>query len=75
MPVPERERSRSLCGGAPAIAASSEALEDAGIDPAQLSVEERRGMGVVLGTGGGAIEFTERMYHLYYTNQTKKASI
>jgi 3-oxoacyl-[acyl-carrier-protein] synthase II len=58
-----------------AIAASSEALEDAGIDPALLSVDERRGMGVVLGTGGGAIEFTERMYHLYYTNQTKKASI
>ena len=58
-----------------AIAASSEALEDAGIDPAQLSLTERRGMGVVLGTGGGAIEFTERMYHLYYTNQTRKASI
>ncbi|HEV8231815.1 MAG TPA: beta-ketoacyl-[acyl-carrier-protein] synthase family protein [Thermoanaerobaculia bacterium] len=58
-----------------AIAASSEALEDAGIDPSELSLEERREMGVVLGTGGGAIEFTERMYHLYYTNQTKKASI
>ena len=58
-----------------AIAASSEALEDAGIDPASLSLDERREIGVVLGTGGGAIEFTERMYHLYYTNQTKKASI
>ena len=58
-----------------AIAASSEALEDAGLDPSRLSLDERRGMGVVLGTGGGAIEFTERMYHLYYTNQTKKASI
>ena len=58
-----------------AIAASSEALEDAGIDADRLSMEERRGMGVVLGTGGGAIEFTERMYHLYYTNQTRKASI
>jgi 3-oxoacyl-[acyl-carrier-protein] synthase II len=58
-----------------AIAASAEALEDARIDPARLSLEDRRGMGVVLGTGGGAIEFTERMYHLYYTNQTKKASI
>jgi len=58
-----------------AIAASAEALEDAGIDPSRLSLDERRGIGVVLGTGGGAIEFTERMYHLYYTNQTKKASI
>lgn len=58
-----------------AIAASTEALDDAGIDPTRLSLDERREFGVVLGTGGGAIEFTERMYHLYYTNQTKKASI
>jgi 3-oxoacyl-[acyl-carrier-protein] synthase II len=58
-----------------AIAASTEALADAGIEPAKLSLDERREFGVVLGTGGGAIEFTERMYHLYYTNQTKKASI
>jgi 3-oxoacyl-[acyl-carrier-protein] synthase II len=58
-----------------AIAASTEALEDAGIDPTRLSLDERREFGVVLGTGGGAIEFTERMYHLYYTNQTKKASV
>ena len=58
-----------------AIAASTEALEDAGIDPATLTTAERQGIGVVLGTGGGAIEFTERMYHLYYTNQTRKASI
>ncbi|MEX0880291.1 MAG: beta-ketoacyl-[acyl-carrier-protein] synthase family protein [Thermoanaerobaculia bacterium] len=58
-----------------AIAASSEALADAGIDPETLSLDERRALGVVLGTGGGAIEFTERMYHLYYTNQVKKASI
>lgn len=57
------------------IAASIEALDDAGIDPTRLSLEERREFGVVLGTGGGAIEFTERMYHLYYTNQTKKASV
>jgi 3-oxoacyl-[acyl-carrier-protein] synthase II len=57
------------------IAASTEALEDAGVDPTRLSLDERREFGVVLGTGGGAIEFTERMYHLYYTNQTKKASV
>jgi 3-oxoacyl-[acyl-carrier-protein] synthase II len=58
-----------------AIAASNEALADAGIDPEALSLEERRAIGVVLGTGGGAIEFSERMYHLYYTNQVKKASV
>ncbi|MEP7132544.1 MAG: beta-ketoacyl-[acyl-carrier-protein] synthase family protein, partial [Acidobacteriota bacterium] len=58
-----------------AIAAATEALEDAGIDTQTLSLDERREMGVILGTGGGPIEFSERMYHLYYTNQVKKASV
>jgi len=58
-----------------ALAASEEALEDAGIDTEALDLESRRGIGVVLGTGGGPIEFSERMYHLYYTNQVKKASV
>ena len=58
-----------------AIAASAEAFEDAGLDPAAFSLEERRQVGIVLGTGGGPIEFSERMYHLYYTNQVKKASV
>jgi 3-oxoacyl-[acyl-carrier-protein] synthase II len=58
-----------------AIAASAEALTDAGIDAAALTLSQRRELGVVLGTGGGPIEFSERMYHLYYTNQVKKASV
>jgi len=58
-----------------AIAAAEEALRDAGIDAAALTLEERRRLGVLLGTGGGPIEFSERMYHLYYTNQVKKASV
>jgi 3-oxoacyl-[acyl-carrier-protein] synthase II len=58
-----------------AIAASAEALADAGIDAASLTLLQRRELGVVLGTGGGPIEFSERMYHLYYTNQVKKASV
>ncbi len=58
-----------------AIAATGEALRDAGIEPDGLTLEERRRLGVLLGTGGGPIEFSERMYHLYYTNQVKKASV
>ena len=58
-----------------ALAASAEALSDSGIDPGALTLEERRDLGVVLGSGGGPIEFSERMYHLYYTNQVKKASV
>ena len=58
-----------------ALAASAEALGDAGIEPERLTLEERRELGVLLGSGGGPIEFAERMYHLYYTNQVKKASV
>ena len=58
-----------------AIAASAEALADAGIEPDSLTLAERQELGVILGTGGGPIEFSERMYHLYYTNQVKKASV
>ncbi|MGH9399489.1 MAG: beta-ketoacyl-[acyl-carrier-protein] synthase family protein [Thermoanaerobaculia bacterium] len=58
-----------------ALAACAEAFADAGIETARLTLEERRAIGVVLGTGGGPIEFSERMYHLYYTNQVKKASV
>jgi 3-oxoacyl-[acyl-carrier-protein] synthase II len=39
------------------IAASTEALRDAGIDPQKLSLDEQREIGVVLGSGGGAQEF------------------
>ena len=57
------------------IAASAEALADAGLDPVAMSLPERREVGVVLGSGGGPIELSERMYHLYYTNQVKKATV
>ncbi len=58
-----------------ALAASAEALDDAGFEPSGLTLPQRQEFGVVLGTGGGPIEFSERMYHLYYTNQVKKASV
>ena len=43
-----------------ALAAAREALDDAGIAPNELSLEERRAIGVVLGTGGGGLAFTEQ---------------
>ena len=42
-----------------ALAASTEALAHAGIDAAKLSLEQQREIGVVLGSGGGAQEFSE----------------
>ncbi len=35
----------------------------------------RRSIGVMLGSGGGAIEFSERMYELWFKGSTKQASI
>lgn len=49
-----------------ALQASREALEDAGLDPEKLSETERQKFGVLLGTGGGSIEFMEKHYQMYY---------
>src|SRR5687767_8752224 len=43
-----------------ALAAAREALEDARIFPNDLSLAERRAIGVQLGTGGGGLAFTEQ---------------
>jgi 3-oxoacyl-[acyl-carrier-protein] synthase II len=57
------------------IGASDEALRDAGIDPSQMDLETRRNFAVMLGSGGGAIEFSERMYELWYKGAVKQASV
>jgi len=57
------------------IAATDEALRDAKLDPATLDLEVRRRIAVVLGSGGGAIEFSERMYELWYADRVRQASV
>jgi len=57
------------------IAAADEALADAGIDARSLDLETKRRIGVLLGSGGGAIEFSERMYDLWYRGAVKQASV
>ncbi|HEV2881910.1 MAG TPA: beta-ketoacyl-[acyl-carrier-protein] synthase family protein [Pyrinomonadaceae bacterium] len=58
-----------------ALAAAREAVEDAGLHFSDLSLEERRAVGVVLGTGGGGLAFTEQQYKYYFANETAKASV
>src|SRR5438876_2101104 len=58
-----------------AIAASSEALKDAGLDPASMSMEEQREIGVILGSGGGAQEFSEEQYRLWHSGHVKQVSL
>lgn len=57
------------------IAATDEALRDANLDPRAMDLEERRSIGVMLGSGGGAVEFSERMYEIWYTGSVKQASV
>jgi 3-oxoacyl-[acyl-carrier-protein] synthase II len=58
-----------------ALAASSEAIRDAGLDPTAMSTEEKREIGVILGTGGGAQEFSEEQYRLWHTGHVKQVSL
>ncbi|PYS70868.1 MAG: beta-ketoacyl synthase [Acidobacteria bacterium] len=58
-----------------ALAAAREALEDSRLFPNDLSLTERRGIGVQLGTGGGGLAFTEQQYEYWYVGPTNKASV
>jgi 3-oxoacyl-[acyl-carrier-protein] synthase II len=57
-----------------AIAAAREALKSARVATEPLSLDERRMWGVVLGSGGGASDFTEEQYRLYFSDQLRKVS-
>ena len=57
------------------IAASTEAIRDAGLDPATMSMDEKREIGVILGTGGGAQEFSEEQYRLWHSGHVKQVSL
>ncbi len=58
-----------------ALAASTEALRDAGLEVSQLSLEQQREIGVVLGSGGGAQEFSEEQVRLWLTGNVKHVSL
>ena len=58
-----------------ALAAAREAVGDAGLETAALSLEERRRAGVVLGTGGGGLSFTERQFGYWFSGNAGKGSI
>jgi 3-oxoacyl-[acyl-carrier-protein] synthase II len=57
------------------LAATTEAVNDSGLDMAAMSVEEKRQIGIVLGTGGGAQEFSEEQYRLWHSGKEKQVSL
>jgi len=58
-----------------AIAAAGEALEQAGIDPAAMTRDQLRRIGVMVGSGGGSVEFTEEQYRLYHSGNWRQCSV
>ncbi|MBI2681081.1 MAG: beta-ketoacyl-[acyl-carrier-protein] synthase family protein [Candidatus Solibacter usitatus] len=58
-----------------AVAAVEEALADGGIDAASMTRDQLRGIGVIVGSGGGSQEFTEEQYRLYYSGLIKQCSV
>ena len=58
-----------------AIAAVTEALQWAGLDTATMSREELRAIGVIVGSGGGSVEFTEEQYRLYHSGNWRQCSV
>lgn len=58
-----------------ALAASAEALTNAGLDPSSMSMEDKRRIGVILGSGGGPQEFSEEQVRLWLTGHIKQVSL
>jgi 3-oxoacyl-[acyl-carrier-protein] synthase II len=58
-----------------AIAAVKEALCSAGLDPGAMTRDELRRIGVIVGSGGGSVEFTEEQYRLYHTGHWRQCSV
>src|ERR1039457_4683714 len=58
-----------------AVASVAEALEDAGLNPHAMTRDQLRGIGVMVGSGGGSQDFSEEQYRLYYTGHLKQCSV
>jgi 3-oxoacyl-[acyl-carrier-protein] synthase II len=70
-----KERPHVSRTAALAVVAARQALVDAKLNPETLALEERRRISVVLGSGGGGLEFTERQYAHWFRGEPKKASV
>ncbi|MCU1331668.1 MAG: Beta-ketoacyl synthase, partial [Candidatus Angelobacter sp.] len=57
------------------LAATTEAVADSGLDMAAMSIEAKRQIGIILGTGGGAQEFSEEQYRLWHSGKEKQVSL
>jgi 3-oxoacyl-[acyl-carrier-protein] synthase II len=72
--LPAKTRRYGMRVVAMTMAATAEALADAGIDADRLSLDERRRTGVILGTGAAGIAFGEEQYEVYYREGARRVS-
>src|SRR5215475_7928744 len=73
--IPPKDRQHVSHAVAFSIAAADLAFTDAGLKPKEMSLDERRDIGIVLGSGGASLSFIEKQYRYYFANEAKKASI
>src|SRR5215203_400422 len=57
------------------LAAAREAVADSAINTDELSLEDKRRFGVILGTGGGGLAFTEKQFGYWFSGNAGKGSI
>jgi 3-oxoacyl-[acyl-carrier-protein] synthase II len=57
------------------LAAVREALADAQLDSEAMTIDERRRIGVQIGTGGGGLAFTEKHYEYWFVGPRNGASV
>ena len=72
--LPAKTRRYGMRVVAMTLAATAEALADAGIDSSGLTDDERRRTGVILGTGAAGIAFGEEQYEVYYRQGARRVS-
>ena len=58
-----------------ALAAAREAVADAAIETHELPLQDKRRFGVILGTGGGGLAFTEKQFGYWFSGNAGKGSI
>ncbi|MCG3163261.1 MAG: 3-oxoacyl-[acyl-carrier-protein] synthase 2 [Acidobacteria bacterium] len=73
--IPPKDRQHVSHAVAFAIAAAGLTFQDAGLNPQEMTLDERRDIGIILGSGGASLGFIEKQYRYYFANEAKKASI
>jgi 3-oxoacyl-[acyl-carrier-protein] synthase II len=73
--LPPKDRQHVSRAAALSLVAARQALDDARLDPEEWTVDQRRRVGVIIGSGGGGLEFTERQYAHWFNREPKRASV